>query len=106
MNRRWVAALVLALAVTVPSLSSAHEGHAHKYMGTVTARQGDQLELKTPEGKTVRVVLNGKTAFARGKQKLDGAALKVGERVVVEVADEKTMIASSVTMAAARAAAQ
>ena len=106
MNRRWIGALILAIAVGIPGLSWAHEGHAHKYMGTVTARQDSQLELKTTDGKTVKVVLNDKTTFARGKQKLDGAALKVGERVVVEVADEKTMVASSVTMAAVRAAAK
>ena len=44
--------------------------------------------------------------MARGKQKVDLAALKPGERVVVEVPDEKTMVASSVTMAAVRAAAK
>jgi hypothetical protein len=74
-------------------------------MGTVTSVQGSQLELKTTDGKTVKVVLNAKTTFARGKQKVDAASIKTGERVVVEVPSEKDMIASAVTMAAPRAVA-
>ena len=34
-----------------------------------------------------------------GNLRVDATALKVGERVVVEVASEKDMIASTVTMA-------
>jgi hypothetical protein len=61
--------------------------------------------VRVTDGKTVKVVLNAKTALARGKQKVDVAALKAGERVVVEVPNEKDMIASKVTLLALRAAA-
>ena len=94
--------VLLCLALLVPAVARGHEGHAHKYMGTVISAQGNHLELKTTDGKTIKVVLNAKTAFARGKQKVDGASVKVGERVVVAVPSEKDMIASTVTMAAAR----
>lgn len=100
MTNRWMLGLILAAVLLIPVAVRAHEGHAHKVMGTVTARTATQFEMKTPEGKVVTVTLNPKTTFARGKQKVDGAEVKVGERVVVEVASEKQMIATSVTMAA------
>ena len=100
MTKRWMLGAVLAAMLLVPVAARAHEGHAHKVMGTVTARTANQFEMKTPEGKVVTVTLNPKTTFARGKQKVDGADVKVGERVVVVVASEKEMIATSVTMAA------
>lgn len=100
MTNRWMLGLILAAVLLIPVAVRAHEGHAHKVMGTVTARTANHFEMKTPEGKVVTVTLNPKTTFARGKQKVDGAEVKVGERVVVEVASEKQMIATSVTMAA------
>ena len=100
MASRWMLWALLAALLGVPGAARAHEGHAHKVMGTVTARTATQFDMKTPEGKVVTVSLNPKTTFARGKQKVDGADVKVGERVVVEVASEKEMIATSVTMAA------
>jgi hypothetical protein len=100
MNDEWIFGAILAAALVMPAAARAHEGHAHKVMGTVSAVTATQLELKTPEGKTVIATLNQKTTFARGKQKVEATAVKVGERVVVEVASEKDMIASTVTMAA------
>jgi len=101
MIRKWVVGAILVAALAIPAVARAHEGHAHKVMGTVAARQGDRVQLKTPDGKTVTVVLNAKTAFARGKQKVDGTVVKVGERVVVEVVGEKDMTAMVVTLATA-----
>jgi hypothetical protein len=100
MTKKWILGALLGAALVVPGVARAHEGHAHKVMGTVSAVTATQMQLKTPEGKIVTATLNPKTTFARGKQKVDAAAVKVGERVVVEVASEKDMIASSVTMAA------
>jgi hypothetical protein len=105
MTKNCVLGAVLAVALAVPAAVLAHEGHAHKVMGTVSAIQQNQVELKTPDGKTVTVVLNEKTTFARGKQKVDRTAVKVGERMVAEVASEKAMIATAVTLAAPRATA-
>lgn len=100
MTKKWIVGALLGAALVVPGVARAHEGHAHKVMGTVSAVTATQMQLKTPEGKIVTAMLNPKTTFARGKQKVDATAVKVGERVVVEVASEKDMIASSVTMAA------
>ena len=100
MTKKSILAVVLGAALIIPAAAVAHEGHAHKVMGTVSALTATSVELKTPEGKTVTATLNQKTTFARGKQKVDSSALKVGVRVVIEVASEKAMIATAVTMAA------
>jgi hypothetical protein len=101
MTKKWMLAGLVAVALVLPAAAWAHEGHAHKILGTISAIQANRVEMKTPEGKTVAVVVNAKTTYARGKQKVDVTALKVGERIVAEVASEKDMIATSVTMAAA-----
>ena len=101
MTYRWIFGVVLAAALAMPIAARAHEGHVHKVMGTVSALQGNRVELKTPAGKTVTVLLNEKTKFARGRQRVDATAVKIGERIVAEVASEKDMIASTVTLAAA-----
>src|SRR5687767_4919140 len=101
MTKRWIFGGLLALALIVPAAAWAHEGDAHKVLGTITAIAGDRVDMKTPEGKMVTVTVNAKTTYARGKQKVDATALKIGERIVAEVASEKAMVATSVTMAAA-----
>jgi hypothetical protein len=99
MRKSVILGLVLAAALVLPTLVSAHEGHIHKVMGTVTARNGNQVELRTPEGKSVTVILTDKTTFARGKQKVDGTLVKAGERIVVNVLGEKDMTAKAVALA-------
>jgi hypothetical protein len=69
-------------------------------MGTVTARNGNDVELKTPDGKSLTVILTDKTTFSRNKQKVDGADVKAGVRVVVDVVGEKDMTAKAVTLSA------
>jgi hypothetical protein len=101
MSKKWILAGVVAAALWVPAVARAHEGHAHKVLGTITAINDNRVEMKTPEGKMVTVTVNAKTTYARGKQKVDLKALKVGGRIVAEVASEKDMIATSVTLPAA-----
>lgn len=100
MSIKWFGICAMVASLLVPGLVAAHEGHAHKVLGTIAAVQANRLELKTPEGKMVTVTVNAKTTYARGRQKVDASALKVGERIVAEVASEKDMIATSVMMAA------
>ena len=101
MSKKWLGICALVASLAAPGLAAAHEGHAHKVLGTITAITGDRVEMKTPEGRMVTLTVNAKTTYARGKQKVDATALKVGERIVAEVASEKAMIATSVTMPAA-----
>ena len=89
--QKLIIALVLAATIVAPSLVTAHEGHLHKILGTVASVQGNHLEVKTTDGKVITVTLDAKTAVTRGKVKLDGTALKVGERVSVDYMQQKTV---------------
>jgi hypothetical protein len=94
---------VAVFAVLVTGAAWAHEGHAHKVLGTIAAVTDVQLDVKTTDGKTVAVVLDAKTIYRQGKVKADQAMLKLGARVVVEAeqaAGAKLMTARTVTMAA------
>ena len=92
MNKHWIVVIALAGILGVPAIARAHEGHAHKVMGTVSSVEGINVMVKTADGKTVMVMLDGKTAVTRGKAKLNAAAVKVGDRVVAEGPEEKEMI--------------
>ena len=87
-------ALLVALAAA-PSLASAHEGHAHKVMGTISSIQGTNLMVKGTDGKTVMVMMDAKTKVTKGKDKVEASALKVGDRVVAEGPEEKGMITAT-----------
>jgi hypothetical protein len=84
MSRRFVLGALLVGALVLPAVVRAHGGHVHKVMGTVSAASPTQLEIKTTDGKTATVALNAKTVYRQGKAKVNLAALKVGDRVVVE----------------------
>jgi hypothetical protein len=90
MKTKLVVALVATVALVSPAL--AHEGHTHKVLGTIASVQANQLEVKGTDGKVLTIVLDAKTAITRGKDKLDGAALKVGERVSVDYTQDKKKV--------------
>ena len=91
--KKWMIGLMMiALAIVAPAAARAHEGHAHKVMGTVASVDGKNVMVKTPDGKTVMVMLDAKTKITQGKTKLEASALKVGDRVVAENPEEKDMI--------------
>ena len=58
MNKNWIVAIALAGALVVPTAARAHEGHAHKVMGTVSSVEGNNVMVKTADGKTVMVMLD------------------------------------------------
>jgi hypothetical protein len=80
--------LLASLALLLPSsFVSAHEGHAHTALGTVTRVEKAQLEVKDADGKAVSFALTDKTVFRSGEKAILPADLKVGERVAVEFED-------------------
>jgi len=91
MQKKWIVAMVLAATLVLPVVARAHEGHTHKALGTVSSIDGQHVVVKTTDGKTVTVMLDKETTITRGKEKLDAAALKVGERVSVDYMEEKGM---------------
>lgn len=98
-------AVVLALMVTpiAAAFLAAHEGHAHKLTGTVTAVHAEMnhVELKTKDGKTAAFYVTPATKYVRGARATAFADLAVGTRVVVttKMEDNKT-IATEVRLGA------
>lgn len=82
--KRFIVAAALMAGLLVPVVVRAHGGHVHKVMGTITAVGPKQLEVKTTDGKTTIVAITAKTVYRQDKTKVDLAALKAGDRVVIE----------------------
>ena len=92
MKKLMIVAVIVAVALLVPSMARAHEGHAHKAMGTISSVDGNNLMVKTTDGKTVMVMLDAKTKITQGKAKVEPSALKVGDRIVAEGPEQREMI--------------
>lgn len=80
--------VVLAAVVMTPWVL-AHEGHAHKVMGTVSVIHENHLEVKGTDAKTSTFTLNEKTKILKGETVVKAADIKEGDRVVVTAAEEK-----------------
>ena len=107
MLRKFVIVGAIAAALAVPVVARAHGGHAHKVMGTVSSVDGGHVMVKTTDGKTVMVMVNAKTVITQGKTKLTAGALKVGDRIVAEGAQEKdTLTAAKLQVGTTAAAAK
>lgn len=111
MMRKVVVVAALAVALLVPAAAYAHTGHVHKVMGTIATVSATQLEVKTTDGKVAVVLVNAKTVYEQDKVRKDLAALKVGDRVVVEgtqatgaknVTAQKVRIGTAAPVAAAK----
>ena len=90
--KNWIPTLAMLVTLGVPTMVRAHEGHLHKALGTITSVQGEHVQIKTTDGKTVTVMLDKETTLTRGKAKVDAAALKVGERISVDYVEENKML--------------
>lgn len=103
--KRVLASMVALLLLAWPA--AAHEGHAHKVMGTVSMRHENHLEVMTAGGKKSTVTLNGKTKIVRGKAAQKIEDIRPGDRVVVTAVETKgrdgtvQMIASQVQLGTA-----
>lgn len=94
-RRAGILAVVLATLATGGAW--AHDGHAHIIMGTVTARYGNRVEVKTPGGEILSIAINAKTAVLRDKRKVDVAEVRTGRRVVVDIGNgEDPLIAREI----------
>ena len=101
MNKKSIAAIALAGALLVPTTARAHENDK-TVMGTVSTIDGNNLTVKTADGKNVMVMMDAKTKITQGKTKIAVTALKVGDRVVASGPEDKAMImAETVKLGAA-----
>jgi hypothetical protein len=99
MSKQLIIGAALIAALAAPRAVGAHEGHAHKMMGTVAARHDNQLDVKSVDGKTSTITLDEKTQILRGKAKVTVQDITPGERVVVTAMEKKGPDGKSVMLA-------
>jgi hypothetical protein len=87
MYKRFI--VLLSAFVLSAALLSAHGTGTH-LTGTITAIEGDHIQIKDQAGKTVMVMLGKTTKYLKSEKASTKAELKVGTRVLIDAKmDEK-----------------
>ena len=90
MKRLLMYLAMVGFVLNLPvSIALAHEGHAHKTMGTVTMVHENHVEVRDVKGVVTTHLLDAKTKIKRGKAAVTLADIKVGDRVVVSTIESK-----------------
>lgn len=102
MTRRMMLTLAGAasLALALPPGALAHEGHAHRVLGTVDAIDATHIEVTAQDGKKESYSLTKQTRYLKGTVAAKASDVTVGRRVALSVVEEggqKTV--SEVTLA-------
>ena len=87
--RRKLVVMALMTVVALAGQVLAHEGHEHKVMGKVVAIDEKTITVEDLAGKKVTGVLAPSTKYMRDKGAVARTDVKVGERVVIVVVEEK-----------------
>ncbi len=82
--------LCLALALT-PAIALAHGGLEH-VRGTVSKISDQSMTVTTTAGKSVEILLDSTTTYARADKPIQKSDLKVGDRVVIHAAEKGTTL--------------
>ena len=107
MTRRF-AVVIAAVAVSMIGARVhlvAHEGHAHKVMGTITMAMADHVMLKDKADKEVTIKVT-KATKVKAKPAIKVEEIKPGTRVVVSAVEQqdKSLTATLIEVGAAPAA--
>jgi len=76
-------ALALAAALAVAPIAYAHEGHAHKVMGTVSTIHENHLEVKDKDGKIVHWAIETNSPGILSRAGWTRRSLKAGDEVTI-----------------------
>lgn len=101
-------ALIFAAGLT-SAPAWAHEGHAHKVMGTVCGVHETHLDVKATDGKAATLRLAETTKIVRGSTPLKASDIRIGDRVVATATETKlkdgqtSLIATRIQLGTARA---
>jgi hypothetical protein len=103
-----LAAVLVALGLLTFGMTvrpTAHEGHDHKVMGTVTMAAADHVMLKARDGKDVTIQVT-KDTKVRSRPAIKVEEIKAGTRVVVTATQKKdgTFTARTIEVGAVPAA--
>jgi Domain of unknown function (DUF5666) len=108
-NRTIITKAILAAVLGLSLLSGlaiAHGGLEH-VIGTVASISDTSVTVKTADGKTVEVVFDAKTTYAKSEHPIQKTDIKVGDRVVIHAAKTgDTLTAHTVAIGTGAKAAQ
>jgi hypothetical protein len=90
--RRLFLIAAIAAATSGAGVLWAHEGHEHKVMGKVVAIDDKRIEVESTDGKRVTGVLSADTKYLRDEMPAARTDVKVGERVVIVVVEDKAKV--------------
>src|SRR5216683_4353782 len=101
-----VAILAIVSLALLPTIATAHGAEEH-VTGTVTKISDTSVTVKTTAGKTLEVGFDAKTTYARAKQPIQKADIKVGDRIVIHAMEmNEKLVAHTVEIGTATAAKQ
>ena len=107
MTRRFAVAMAAAALLMMGARVhlAAHEGHAHKVMGTITMAMADHVMLKDKDSKEVTIKVT-KATKVKAKTPTKVEEIKLGTRVVVTAVEQKdkSLTATLIEVGAAPAA--
>jgi len=83
---------LFSLSLASAVVMSAHDGHDHKVMGTITMAAADHVMLKTTDGKNVTIQVTKDTKVTRDSQTMKAQDIAVGARVVVTAVSENDQL--------------
>lgn len=94
----------LAITFLLMSTTAFAHGTGQHVLGTVTAIDDTHIEVKTPKGATVSVLIDKQTRFKAKRAPKLNEPPEVGDRVVIEATkdEKKGLIATEVHFAAAK----
>ena len=75
-------------SAAIAATASAHEGHAHKVMGTVVSITAEQIEVTTADGKKEAIPLTKQTVFKKDKSAAAAKDVMAGMHVVLSVVEK------------------
>jgi hypothetical protein len=87
MIRRMPVLLVICLLVGAAVSVGAHEDF--RVIGTLEKHENSMISVKKNTGQTVSIRIDKQTEITQDKKKVDAAALKVGQSVVVDAYGDK-----------------
>ena len=85
-------AIAMMALVAMSGQLLAHEGHEHKIMGKVVTIDEKKIEVESTDGKRVTGALNADTKYLRDNVPASRGDVKVGERVVIVVVEDKDKV--------------
>jgi len=84
--------LLFALAPALLSVVALAHGGLEHVRGTVAKVSDQSVTVTTAAGKTVEVLLDAQTTYARVDKPIQKSDLKVGDRVVIHAAEKGTTL--------------